>query len=209
MNRPQYSLVTAPAQEPVTYAECSAHLRVDSEEDAAYIEALIPVAREHVEAATGRSCLQSTWRVIAPSWHSLITGDDRDVTPWLRMPYVIPLYRSPLVSVTHVKYYAPDATTLTTMSSNDYRVCTDCAPGFLQLTGDIPALDDRPDAIQIDFVAGHGRAIDSPPGVRHAIKLLVAHLYEERKPLAFATPSALPFSLQSLIQAAKVKGDFA
>jgi uncharacterized phiE125 gp8 family phage protein len=187
MNRPFYSLVTAPETEPVIYDEAAEHLRVDSEADASYIDGLIAVAREYVDSITGRVSATSTWKLTCAGWHELLTrGSD-----------IVRLERTPLVSVSHVKYYTDDV--LTTLDSAEYRVITAAEPGMIQFHGETPSVDDRPDALQITFVAGYTAPEETPPGLRHAIKMLVAHLYENRLPVAFASCQEIPFTLQSLI----------
>lgn len=198
--RPQYSIVTAPATEPITYAQAAEHLRVDSTDDQDYIEALIPVAREFVDSVTGRSSIQAEWLLTADSWESL--SPDK----WHCNPS-IPLFRSPLVSVESVSYYATDAETLTVMVlDTDYRVITNGEPGMIQLIDTIPSVDDRPDAIQIAFTAGYATAADTPAILKHAIKMMVAHFYEQRVPVAFASSSQIPFTLSALIENQKIGG---
>jgi hypothetical protein len=83
-------------------------------------------------------------------------------------------------------------------------------PAAIQKIGnDWPALDDRPDAVQIEFTAGHTPDNPAPAGYLHAMKMLVAHLYEERKPVAFASCNEIPFTLQTLIEAQRIEGRFA
>jgi uncharacterized phiE125 gp8 family phage protein len=198
--RPYYSIVTQPENEPLSYAQAADHLRVDSGDDMAYIEALIPVAREYVESVTGRVGTTSTLLLAGGSWESLMRSG---------LPYLLRIGRNPVQSVTHIKYYAPDASTLTTMSANDYRVMTTAEPAIIQHVSDSwPVLHDRPDAVQIQFVAGHSHANPPPPGYMHAMKMLVAHLYEERKPVAFASCSEIPYSLQFLIEHQRIEGRF-
>jgi uncharacterized phiE125 gp8 family phage protein len=199
--RPYYSIVTQPENEPLSYAQASDHLRVDSGDDMAYIEALIPVAREYVEVVTGRVGATSTLMVTGDSWLSLMRSG---------LPYLLRIGRSPVQSVTSIKYYEPDATTLTTLSADDYRVMTTAEPAIIQhVDNSWPALHDRPDAVQIQFVAGHSHANPPPAGYQHAIKMLVAHLYEERKPVAFTSCNEIPYSLQFLIEQQRIEGRFA
>jgi hypothetical protein len=213
--RPQYSIVTQPASEPITYAQAADHLRVDSTADVQYITDLIPVAREYVDSITGRASSQTTFKVIAGSWQDLFEATSPDGESYLDPRYgttarisgqqVIPLWRTPLISVSNVKYYAPDAASLTTMSSALYNVVTSAEPGRIHIPDSLPAVDDRIDAIQITFVAGNA----SPPAVsRHCVKMLVAHLYENRMPVAFASCNEIPYTLKDLITNQKTGGFF-
>ncbi len=95
--RPHYILASAPVTEPVSLDQATEHLRVDSEDDTAYIESLIPVAREFVESITGRVCGLSTWRLTADSWASATMGCDYD----------IPLFRTPLSPLHRLRYISP------------------------------------------------------------------------------------------------------
>jgi uncharacterized phiE125 gp8 family phage protein len=198
--RPHYYIAIQPALEAVTYKEAADQLRVDSADDTVYIEALIGVAVEYVQDVTGRVGSKATWVCTADSWASLTQG---------RSDKTVRIGRTPLVSVTSVQYYAPDATTLTTLSTDEYRVITATEPGILQPLEDWPEVDDRADAIQITFVAGQQDGCGAPPGWKHAVKMLVAHLYEERKPVAFASCNEIPFGLQSLIESQRMEGRFA
>lgn len=194
--RPHYSLVTAADAEPVTLAQASEHLRVDSLDDFSLIEALLPVAREIVEGITGRVALESGWKVIAPSWADLLDGDAATAM----------LHRTPLVSVESVRYYASGASTLTTMDDSDYVTIDGTEPGMIHFMGTLPSLESRPDAIQIEFTAGHTTTEDVPAVLKHAIKLLVAHFYETRTPIAFAASSEIPFTLQFLLNNQRIRG---
>lgn len=205
--RPHYSIVTGPASEPLTFAQASEHVRIDSTDDQTYVEALIPVAREYVDQVTGRVSITSTWKVVAPSFRALVTGDDtRGEIDW-RNPWAIPLLRTPLSSVTHIKYYPPDTETQTTISSADYRVITGTEPGMVQFLESPPNVEDRPDAVEIQFVAGHAASTDMLPQHLHAIKMLVAHLYENRIPASFGSvASEIPMSTRAMLENIKVKG---
>ena len=190
--RPQYSITSQPCGEPLTIAQASEHLRVDSVDDMSYIDGLISVAREYVDSVTGRVSGVTSFRLIAESWESIAQS-----------AWCIPVYRTPLISVASIKYYAPDASALTTMNSANYRVITAAEPGLIQIIDDVPAVDDRPDAIEILFSAGTDNA---SPVHRHAVKMLVAHLYENRLPIAFASCNQIPMTLQTLIENIKLGG---
>lgn len=203
--RPQYSITAQPTSEPITLTQASDHLRVDSTEDQSYIRDLVSVAREYFDAVTGRSSAIATYILTAETWEDIFSDTRRNNQTYGLSAYSIPIYRTPLLSVESIKYYAPDATTLTTMSANDYRVVTSAEPGIIQLKDSPPSIDDRIDAIQITFKAG----ADSVPAMnKHAIKMLVAHFYEQRTPIAFASASEIPYTLKTLIEAQKIGGNF-
>ena len=193
--RPQYSITVAPTSEPITLSQASDHLRVDSTDDQSYISDLISVAREYFDAVTGRSSAPATYVLTAENWEDVFHG----------LSYAIPIYRSPLVSVTSVKYHAATSGTLTTLDPSEYRVITSAEPGRVQLVNSPPAISDRIDAIQITFVAGN----DCPPAMsRHGIKMLVANFYEQRVPIAFASATEIPYTLRAIIENQKIGGHF-
>jgi uncharacterized phiE125 gp8 family phage protein len=205
--RPQYTPLTTPAAEPLTATQAADHLRVDSTDDIAYVGDLVAVAREYFDGMTGRSSAQIQYVLTASRWEDIFDQTPSDnITSIPRDQYAIPLYRSPLVSVDSIKYYAPDATTLTTMATTDYRVVTNAQPGIVQLKNDPPEIDDRIDAIQITFTAG-GDCV--PAMSKHAIRMLVAHFYEQRTPVAFTSVNQIPFTLKSIIDNQRIKGHFA
>lgn len=216
--RPQYSITTDPYIEPVSLDEITAHVRVDSSDDYEYLTGLIPVAREMIEGQTCRASSKATWTLTAESWDSLFRDYPAANAPMPSITdpiygvtntgtsYAIPIFRYPLVSVSSVKYYAPSASVLTTMSASDYRVTTAAEPGIIQLVAAPPAVHDRVDAIQITFVAGS----DAPSAAtKHSIKMLVAHLYENRLPVNMGNiVTDIPFTLNALIAHQKSSGFF-
>jgi uncharacterized phiE125 gp8 family phage protein len=199
--RPHYSTISRPIPEAIDYAAAADHLRVDSAADITYIEALIAVACDYVGDVTGRVGTQTTLLCVAGSWASLTGNVYCDL---------IKLGRCPLVSVSSIKYYAPEGGALTTMDSADYRVITTTEPGILQPVDSWPDVDDRPDAIQITFVAGHSDGNPAPATWKHAAKMLVAHLYENRVPINIGNiTTELPYSLNNLIEHNRIEGRFA
>lgn len=201
MNPAQYSIATAPTSEPVSFDEMADHLRLIGDDDEGYVTGLISVAREYIESVTGRATMSATYRVVAPTWDDLRNTMER-----------IPLFRTPLVSITSIKYYPPVTATRTTWSSANYYAITATSPGqvFIPSSVSLPDVEEeRPDAIEILFVAGHSTVAEVPPMMRHAIKLMAAHLYENRSPYITGTiVNAMPMTLTSLIQNQRIGGNF-
>lgn len=191
-----YQTTSQPASEPVTYAQAADHLLVDSDDDETYITALISVARRYLENATGRVGIQSTMRMTQGKWANHSCGYP-----------VVELRRSPLVSVTSVSYYPSGSEVLTTLDAGNYRVITNTTPPSVQVYQNLPALEDRPDAVQVVFVAGHASSATVDQMMIHAIKLMVGHLYENRYPVNIGgSIGELPFSLRCLIENLKISG---
>ena len=191
---PQYSIALPVTTEPVTLDEVTAHLRVDSVDDLDYISTLISVAREYVEDLSGWSLGYSHWLLTAPSWESISRGTYGE----------IPLMRAPVSAVSSVQYYAADETVLTTMATTEYRVVTAAKQAVIQIHGDIPSLEDRPDAIQIAFTAGDD--CKTPMTLKHAVKMMVTKLYEDREGREGNKSYEFPHRMRALIEQNKIAG---
>jgi uncharacterized phiE125 gp8 family phage protein len=63
----------------------------------------------------------------------------------------------------------------------------------------------RTDAVTVTYIAGYADAANVPAGVKVAIKLMVAHLFENRLPVAVGTiVSEMPFTVEALLQPHRV-----
>lgn len=158
-----------PAIEPVTLDEAKEHCRVDISDDDTYITGLIKTARECVEGFLERVLIEQTWEF---QFHDF-PSDDQEI----RLPF------PPLISVTKIEYYDDDGVKKE-FSSSKYIVDTKSIPGRVYLTyGESwPSTQDREDAVIITYKAGYGdAATDVPNEFKAAIKLMVAHLYQERE----------------------------
>lgn len=194
-----YTITTQPSAEPVSIAEAVAFLRSTGDAtEAATIAALIATAREMVEDFTGRALLSTQFLCVASDFAG------RDLT-WHGNE--LTLDRSPLVSVQSVKYIAEGATSETTMDPADYAVITTTTPGrVLFLTDSLPVLAERPDAVRVAFTAGNASAESVKASLRHAILLLVAHLYENRAAALPQSVNELPLGLRHLLESHRIGG---
>lgn len=184
------SLVTGPTTEPVTLADAKSHLRIDTTDEDAYLSALIKAAREKLEQDMRRAFVQQIWEMFMDCFPDEIT---------------IPL--PPLVSVTSVKYL-DTAGTEQTLATSEYVVDAKSEPGRIALAygKSWPSTRDTVNAVTVRFVAGYGAAGATnseqkvPDGIRHAVKFLVAHWYENREPISLelAVPKNIEMTLESL-----------
>lgn len=186
--------VTAPTEEPVTLAEAKEALRVDSDDDATRIEELVAIAREYVENFTGRALISQTWKLTLSEW------------PDCR---VITLDRSPFASVESIKYYPASGAEQATLSEATYRAPTGRTPGIIELKASEvwPDVDDRLDAIEINFTAGAASAALVPKTLKKCVYALVAHWYENETPVVIGNiQNELPHHITSMLMSNRVGG---
>lgn len=161
------TLGTAPAAEPVTTDELKTHLNISGTGSDTYVAAIGKAAREHAEAYTNRAFIMQTWDLRLDCFPD---GTE------------IPLAKPPVQSVAFVKYI-DEAGVQQTWGTANYYVDPYSQPPRLVRDSDVswPDIDDRPNAVHIQFVAGYGTAGTSvPESLRHGIKLIAANLSEHK-----------------------------
>jgi uncharacterized phiE125 gp8 family phage protein len=165
---------TVPPEAMIGISEAKGHLKQDSSYEDTQIIAMIKAAGQMAENKTSRAFMQSTWLMTTSDW------PDTDLNGFFK------LMPAPLISITTVKYYINNV--LTTLSSTLYQVDQYAIPGRVKILAP-PSVDDRPDAIQITFLAGYGASGDDvttqqqavPDDVKAWVKLNMATLYEYRQ----------------------------
>jgi len=151
--------ITTPPSEPITTAEAKTHLRVTHTDDDAYIDSLVTAARGWIERqydiAIGSQTITEYF-------------DDWDVDQ-VRLSVGI------VTSVTSLKYYDSDNAqqTLTTIKSD---LASKKARIVVNSDVTTPVVYDRPNAIEVIYVAG-----DTPSPVVHAMKLMISDWYVNRE----------------------------
>jgi len=191
-----YQIVINPSEEPITLAEAKEHLRVDFSDEDTYIGTLITTARKYCESYTNKVFITQSWR------QNLDT-----------FPRVIKLKVSPVVSLTSLKYYDTNETqqTLTDNSDNFQKdFLSDCGSLHEGLVNAWPSVGDTINAIEIITVCGYGAASSVPAEIKHAIKLMVSHLYENRDSVnvvvgGLAMQIELPNAVKHLLSPFRVK----
>ncbi len=186
-------IVTEPTEEPITLDQAKAHLRVDTDDDDAYILGLIKVAREYAETATRRSLITQTWKYYLEDWPK---GDHFD----------IPM--APLQSVSLITY-ENSAGTVATWAATEYVVDTYSTPGRVVLAYGKSwpnATLNVSNPICITFICGYGTPDDIPEKIKQGNKIDIADLYENRESIVIGqTVNHLPF-LEKRFYSEKVWG---
>lgn len=181
------TLVTGPDVEPVDLYEVRAHLRVTHNEEDELLNALITAARVTVETITRRSLITQQWKL---TLNGFPTGSE------IKLPH------TPVKSVSHVKYYDADGV-LQTFSAGNYWLDHLSAPAKIILKdGEVfpDVQQGRPNSVEVTYQAGYGDTPgDVPAPIRHAIKLVVAHLYENPDIVSAGQLSAIPMSCDYLL----------
>lgn len=201
-----YTLVTPPASEPVSLDEAKLHARIDTTEEDAAVTAMIVSAREMVERATGRCLVTQTWTLTLDRW----PGNRDEWWDGVREGPItildsawVELRKTPIGAITSV-VTKDEADVATTWDSANYYL--ERQPnGFGRLVrkrGQVwPIVVSRTaGAIQITFTAGYGaNASDVPAALRQAIKLLVAHWYQNREAGDPAARQIMPMGVKAIL----------
>ena len=157
-------LVTPPTVEPVTLAELKDWLKIDTADEDVLLTAVIAAARLAVEAASGRKLLTQTWRWVLNAWPA--------------SPLELPVW--PVQAVPAIRVYNA-AGVAATVAATLYQLSNAFLPPRLALLGATPQPGRALGGIEIDMTAGYGGAAAAvPEALRMAVRLMAAHLYENR-----------------------------
>ena len=180
-------MTSAPAVEPISLAEAKAHLRVDASDEDSLLTSLITAARMFVERTLSLALITESWSLYLDGWPR--SG-----------AIVLPI--QPVQAVTAVRVYDPDDDP-TTVNSGTYSVDVLSEPARLVLSAGAVQLSPARllNAFEVAFTAGYGdETSDVPAPIRHAIKLLVAHWFEQREPVVLGSaPQEVPGTVAGLL----------
>jgi len=182
------TLLVPPAVEPCSVAEAKSFLRVEHDDDDGVIAALIAAARGHVEALTRQGLITQTWRLTRDGW-----PPDGRIAPRL----------APLRSVAAARLL-DEGGQATMLDAGRFAV--DAAAGVIAVPRGLSPPGRARGGIALDVVVGFGDgAGDVPAQLRHAVRMLVAHWYENRGLAAIgASVAMLPGSVSALIASYRV-----
>jgi uncharacterized phiE125 gp8 family phage protein len=180
-------LTSGPSVEPITLAEAKAHCRIEHDAEDMLIASLILAARLHIEQSLDIALVSQGWSLYLDAWP--------------RGAHVeLPL--APLIGVASIKTYdAADDETI--IDPGDYSIDTASRRPRIAFGSDAsrPVPGRALNGIEIAFTAGYGAAADDVPmPIRQALKMLVAHWYEAREPVAIEQHAeSVPATVAGLI----------
>jgi len=166
-----FVLKTAPGSDPVTLADAKIHCREDSTDNDSMITGLIKAATEYLDGPKG----VLNWCIIKQSWYAYFdafpTGSVLRVDSW------------PMISVDAFEYL-DNNNVWQPVPGASYAV--DVAPGnawlVLATGASWPTPQVTINSVRVTFTAGYdsGGSAPAPTSLFLAIKMLVAHWYENR-----------------------------
>jgi uncharacterized phiE125 gp8 family phage protein len=180
-------LLTGPAIEPWSVEEAKSFLRAENDDDDTVIASLIAAARSHVEAMTRCALIAQTWRFVLDQWPK-----DGRIKPG----------RGPLRALTAARVYN-SAGIATPIDAGTF-VLDKAAGVIVSSTWVLPGRASA--GIELDVEIGFGTSAAGVPDVlRHAVRTLVAHWYENRSLIAIGQSVAMmPASVSTMIASYRV-----
>jgi len=167
----------------ITVAQAKTHLRITHSDEDTYIEALTLVTTEWCEEFQRRVYVQR--QVV----------DKFDVFPTVIRPR-----RSPLISVDTLKYVDTNGDTQT-WADTEYDVGIYKEPGRItpSYNKSWPDIRSEINAITLTYQAGYANRASIPTEIKHAVKLMVGHLYENREAVGPVTMKEIPLAARQLL----------
>lgn len=174
-----------------TTAEAKDFLKVDTTADDTLIDNLIKAATQSCEIYTNRYFINTVVTQYSDNWREFYR-----------------LYKSPVVTITHIKYYDTNDT-LQTLAASNYILDNISQPARIGIAvdGTLPDLADRINAVLVKYTVGYSNlASEVPEGIRQAVLITIGNWYENRQTVITGrTATELPLSSQYLLKQYKVQ----
>lgn len=181
-------LILAPAVEPLTVADLRAHLRLSSTAEDGLLEDYLKAAREYVERSTARALISQKWRMYLDSW-----PEGRCV----RLPV------APVLSVDDVIVYDGNGMARP-LAGDKWQLSSGGEPARVKISLDTGVPVSAMMGAEIEFSAGYGPVAEAVPSAfKQAIRLLVAHWFENRE-AGSENLDSIPHGVERLLSSYKV-----
>jgi len=183
-------LVTPPAVELFDLTFLKMYLRVDGSEEDSLIESIQKMRRSEAEELLNMGLLPQTYEEKIYSFPAYAR---------LNPDRAIVLKKGPLISVSSITYFDKDNIEQT-VSADQYSVLDSDRglPVIAPLAGNSwPETTSRIDSVKITYQVGFATPSDIPDGIKSAILLMIADLYDNRTDSARGIPTA---SVKTLMQ---------
>jgi len=186
--------------------DAQAHQRLPSDSDPLEITSIIKAAtiivERHIEMALVNQTYRLTLEAFPTMYDPVMTAGEAIAFPtrfgssvtMKRLPLRIEFPIGNVTSIESIKYYDTDDEEVT-MPEEDYVLAMGITPQYVvskEVGSEWPAISSIiPNAVKIEFVAGFGDNPEKvPDDLRHAVKMVFGHLWENREDVA-PTPGGL------------------
>jgi uncharacterized phiE125 gp8 family phage protein len=202
-------VIIPPTSEPISIDEATAHLRIDVFDP--LVRSLIPVARQWVEKFTGRSMTERLLEIAMDAFpghhrHGYRFPDRRLGVVYEgegRHPHPIRLLGGPVNSLDRVIYTDVGGIdqVITDAQFDSYEEPARVLPAVGTTW---PSTQIRMGAVKVRYWAGYSAPDDSPIGtplplpLKHAMLLVLGHLYENREDSADVALESIPLGAEAL-----------
>lgn len=170
--------IIAPNAPPITLTDLKLTLKLETNDDDSHLESLLDAARDAVERVYDLSLVTRTLRLTLDRW-----------SPKISLPF------SPVTAISSIKVrdefgvFQPLSLSTVLLISNRLQFLEQPVAPKTDFGG-----------IEIDYVAGFGTPEQVPATIRHAIRLLAVHFYENRGLLSEDKETArLPVKIHTLL----------
>ena len=191
----------------VATSDQKSFMRVDFSDDDSLIAELIKASQNVIQTYLNRAITTQTLELYLdrlPFYNDMNYPEGVFTAPDIEYnTNFIVLPRPPVASVTHVKYFDDSDTEYTYASSNYYvDTISEQARIVLRTGKSWPTVTEtrNANAYVVIYVAGYGGASDVPEPIVQAIKLLTAHLYENREAVTSLGVNAIPYTIGAMLQ---------
>ena len=186
-----FKVVTPATSNPITLTEAKTHLKVDTTADDTFITNLIKSATSSAQEYTNRFFIATTIQQVGDKWEDISN-----------------LFKSPVLSVTNIKYVSTDGI-LTTLNSSVYFLDDVNKPARIGLKPNqsYPEIIDRLNAVQVNYVVGLAAGPDEvDEGIRQALLLTIGNWYQNRQAVVTGTiATELPMNAKFLLDQYKIQ----
>lgn len=194
-------LLQPPKLEPITLGTAKNYLKLDHDDDDAFLNNLIKTARKAIEAFTGKCLIMQTWQFSVNSGFASALSDGTYLEGMRsRGKGGIELPKNPFIQLEGDPEIVDDYGHRTI---KDFRLDQSGRTARLHFGPSIISLTEGRGVVNISFTVGYGNKVeDVPEPFSHAILIALANLYENRGGPAndnFLVPPALPQSAIDLL----------
>lgn len=178
----KFTRTTAPSATPISVDEAKAHSIIEHAADDAIVGNCIAGAVDFAENYTGRQLMPQVWTQYHDCW-----------------PTCFELPFRPLQSV--VITYDDENGDAQALADDQYQVDSQAYPAMIRPApgASWPALDNNYNVVRVAVSCGYTDADSVPAGIKSALYMLTAHLYENREASAPIDIREVPLGVPSFL----------